>query len=106
MTDQDLEALLELEARATEAPWGWHAEDASLLMLGNTEDSLGKPVLDCVRCKACQKQSVENFPCSWPRQTDADLIIVLRNNARSLLTELLQRRRNEQDVARDTSPIH
>lgn len=88
MSEDELIALLELEARGEPGPWAWKADDKSLLTLGAACDVNAGHVLSAYRCNTCSERGPEAL-CMWPYPEDAELIIAARNHFRALLEEVL-----------------
>lgn len=94
MTDQELDRLQSLSDAATEGPWIWYAEDASMVSLVTNGKEMESVVLWATRCDACYKrvaadESVaEHSRCGWPKKADSDFLKEVRTAVPKLIAEI------------------
>lgn len=79
--------LREICDNATPAPWKWHHEDSSMIILSVNNNFIENTILWCTRCKACREKNLTNFRCGWPKTEDAKFI----STARAALPRALDR---------------
>lgn len=106
MTNQELQALLEEEAKLRPAPWVIEGSDGSMVCIGTECKSMkGCVDLECghayaiTRCPACVKHGDwDEHPCLGGKSNTHKTVVAMRNVFREVVEEVLALRQTVQDL--------